>query len=169
MAGTTPSRCSPTAAAEQSGNHAEGLLPGFASNSTSRPPAVIPSVRKSPCQRLVSKYIRHRWTTTRRCPFSKAVAHGLVAPVAHPIQGVRPLFDHANSSCQPICEISVNAFDAGDRSLAADAPYRVATRRFRSGSPAPFAGSDPARPVSFAPPAGTVRQACAHPLRTPVP
>ena len=37
VAGTTRLRRWPTAAAEQSGDHAEGLLPGFASNSTSRP------------------------------------------------------------------------------------------------------------------------------------
>jgi hypothetical protein len=41
MAGTTRSRRLLTAAAEQSGNHTEGLLPGLASNSTSRPQAVL--------------------------------------------------------------------------------------------------------------------------------
>ena len=40
MAETTRSRRWSTAAAEKSGNHAEGLLPGSASNSTFRPGAV---------------------------------------------------------------------------------------------------------------------------------
>ena len=42
-----------------------------------RPLAVIPSARKSPRQRPVSKYSRHRSTAARRSSFSKAVAHRL--------------------------------------------------------------------------------------------
>jgi len=41
VAGTTHSRRWPTADTERSGNQAEGLLPGFASNSPSRPSAAL--------------------------------------------------------------------------------------------------------------------------------
>ena len=59
----------------------EGPLSGWTANSLFRPLAVIPSARKSPRQRSVSKYSRHRPTATQRGSFSKAAAHGLAPPV----------------------------------------------------------------------------------------
>ena len=81
LAGTIRSRRWSTAAAEQSGNHAEGLLPGFTSNSPSRPLPVIGVSRKTSCQRPVSDHCRHCPTAVRSGAFSRAVAQGLAALV----------------------------------------------------------------------------------------
>jgi hypothetical protein len=47
--------------------------------SWTRPSAVIRSVSNLPRRRRVSKYSRHTPTATRRCSFSKAVAHDAAA------------------------------------------------------------------------------------------
>ena len=76
MAGSISRPCSPTAAVAKPGDCREGPLSGSVANSQSRPLAVIPSARKSPRQRLVSKYSRHRPpTSTRWCSFSKKWSH----------------------------------------------------------------------------------------------
>jgi hypothetical protein len=77
VAGSVSYRASLTAALGEPGPCIESQLLGAVAYSHCRPVAVIPSPRKSPLQRLVSKYSRPRSTAAPRCSFSKAVAHGL--------------------------------------------------------------------------------------------